>query len=359
MPSVYRRPRSPYWYVDVSLPDGSRARRSTGQTAKRAAQAAADTMVAKLRETAVAPGTPTSLGAALDRYVARLTARGQSSARGAAALALKTTTRLGRDLPLHDLTTAALQALHDARLDAGAAVQTANHEVKNIKAAVNLAAAQGYKVPALRFKLPAPPNKTRYLSWEEFLAVKQHLETPAANGHVTAQRLAARDLLVALVMTGGRWSEVARLTWDQLDCVRWGSIRLWGSKDQQERVVPIPEALGSILRSRWARRGNSLLVFPAADPDTVLAQPSQAIYRAMTACGLNAPHLVARHGKATIHSLRHTFASWLLQRGLSLSEVQALLGHASPAMTQRYAHLAVGQTVARAASVLDALDAAA
>jgi len=52
------------------------------------------------------------------------------------------------------------------------------------------------------------------------------------------------------------------------------------------------------------------------------------------------------------HDLRHTFASWLVQRGRSLPEVQEALGHASQAMTLRYSHL-TPEHLRAAVAVLD------
>ena len=49
---------------------------------------------------------------------------------------------------------------------------------------------------------------------------------------------------------------------------------------------------------------------------------------------------VARLDDVRFHTLRHTFASWLVQSGVNLQEIQRLLGHRSLAMTLRYGHLA-------------------
>lgn len=75
----------------------------------------------------------------------------------------------------------------------------------------------------------------------------------------------------------------------------------------------------------------------------------------MTAVGLNEPDTVAKYGRATIHSLRHTFASWLIQNGADLGEVADALGHASLNMTRRYAHLSKGATVAKLGGILNGI----
>lgn len=96
---------------------------------------------------------------------------------------------------------------------------------------------------------------------------------------------------------------------------------------------------------------NCRLVFPGpgGQPRT---KPSAAIEAAMTAVGLNRPDIVSKYGRATCHSLRHTFASWLIQNGADLSEVRDALGHASVTTTTRYAHLAKGATITKLGGIL-------
>jgi site-specific recombinase XerD len=73
----------------------------------------------------------------------------------------------------------------------------------------------------------------------------------------------------------------------------------------------------------------------------------------MQASGLNDPAISSEMGRATIHSLRHTFASLLLQRGASLADIQHALGHKNLTMTMRYAHLLQGESVAKLAGIMN------
>jgi integrase len=59
---------------------------------------------------------------------------------------------------------------------------------------------------------------------------------------------------------------------------------------------------------------------------------------AVDLCGFN-EGVTDRRLRVVFHTLRHTFASWLAQRGVDLYVIQQLLRHRSPQMTQRYAHL--------------------
>ena len=58
----------------------------------------------------------------------------------------------------------------------------------------------------------------------------------------------------------------------------------------------------------------------------------------------------------TLHTLRHTNASRLVQAGVSLAEVQSLLGHTSPMTTIRYAHLSPNMASAKAVEILNRLN---
>jgi integrase len=132
------------------------------------------------------------------------------------------------------------------------------------------------------------------------------------------------DLVEFALFTGLRRGEVLDLMWERVDRAR-GVILLDVTKSGKRREVPLNSRADAVL----ARRGSksSGLVFGTRKWDHFRSAWERAVDRAK---------LLDFH----FHDLRHTFASWAVQRGASLQEVKDLLGHRSLAMTLRYGHLA-------------------
>ena len=384
---LYMRPdgRSPFWQFDVTI-KGRRRRISTGETDQRKARVAMARYHAEQIQDRPKEVTETLMGA-VDLYVAGLAEAGKSwageSSRlrhkvfGTGSFSDKGRFALSTKLQVDELTEALLAQLKAARTREGNGLQTIAHEFKVLRSAVIAARTRGIKVPTIRWAIPKAKAKTRWLSPEEWQAIYQEMDpqrpymckggTPrtggdhewrvgAPSGHLVEEREQSRDLFVALTMCGGRFGEVSRLTTDQV--MANGRVKLYGYKTQKERIVPCPSIMWEALERRRERSEalGTPYLFPAGntarEDGPAWQRGSGAIRRAFERAGVNAPHLVARTGRATIHSLRHTFASWLLQNGRTLEEVQDMLGHESYEMTRRYAHLAVDKAVAAATEAL-------
>jgi integrase/recombinase XerC len=154
----------------------------------------------------------------------------------------------------------------------------------------------------------------------------------------TAIALALRDRAILELMYGSglRVSEVAGVTLSALDLDR-GRVLVFG-KGSKEREVPISAPSADALDA-WLEHGRGVL---AAD-----GEPALFVNRRGGALGVrDIRRLVGRYGaeilvgrRVTPHTLRHTFATHLLEGGADIRAVQELLGHASVATTQRYTHV--------------------
>src|SRR5881396_1402260 len=121
--------------------------------------------------------------------------------------------------------------------------------------------------------------------------------------------------------TGLRKGELRTLTWDRVDLSR-GVIRLEITKSGKRREVPMRQIVYDVLAQRPGPREGR--VFRG---------------RNLRASFVNAV-AQAQIDDFHFHDTRHHFASWFMMRGGNLLALKALLGHATLAMTQRYAHLA-------------------
>ena len=112
-------------------------------------------------------------------------------------------------------------------------------------------------------------------------------------------------------------------------------------KKAKDRYVPLPEATLEMLRSFWTLHRHPTLLFPGrpregepyAAADTPMS--SSGVQRAMRAAVKTSG--IQKH--ATVHTLRHSYATHLLEAGVNLRLIQAYLGHSSPKTTARYTHV--------------------
>jgi len=152
--------------------------------------------------------------------------------------------------------------------------------------------------------------------------------------------LDARDraILELLYGAGMRVSELAGANCEDLDLSR-GLIRVRG-KGKKERLLPVGRCAAQAL-TLWMMRRPAVVSAPQSGPSPVFVNRFGTRLDVRSIRRLLAKRLVLAglSCEATPHTLRHSFATHLLDRGADLRSVQELLGHASLTTTQVYTHL--------------------
>jgi site-specific recombinase XerD len=163
-----------------------------------------------------------------------------------------------------------------------------------------------------------------------------------------AGSLKAKALLMTLYGAGLRVSEVVALLITDIDSKRM-VIRVRQGKGRKDRYVMLSATLLEVLRAYWRAHRPAGLLFPGAQADKPLACPT--VYRACRGAARR-----AGLGKnVSPHTLRHTFATHLLEAGTDLRTIQALLGHRSLRTTALYTYVSP-ERVAATTSPLDLLE---
>jgi site-specific recombinase XerD len=137
--------------------------------------------------------------------------------------------------------------------------------------------------------------------------------------------------LTLMYACGLRISEASRLMVAQIDGAK-RHLRIIG-KGNKERLVPLPEPLLRQLRELWKSHGHAQWVFP----NRALTGP--LCRRVMFQVFRTAAQKAGLPQTVMPHSLRHSYATQLLEKGVELRIVQILLGHASLKSTEIYTHL--------------------
>jgi integrase/recombinase XerD len=187
--------------------------------------------------------------------------------------------------------------------------------------------------PTLLFIRPGHEKKLPVvLSRDEVRAILSNLEL-----------LRYRVCLTTIYACGLRVSEGINLRIEHIDSAR-GFIHVQGSKGKmgkKDRYVPLPKKNLQLLRQQWKSHRNKVLLFPSAGHSgkdmpyatrPISKSSVQTAFRkALKTAGISK--------KATVHSLRHSWATHLLEAGVNLRLIQVWLGHKSPSTTSIYTHL--------------------
>lgn len=144
-------------------------------------------------------------------------------------------------------------------------------------------------------------------------------------------------LTILLLHTGARFSEVASLTWNDID-LNNRLIYFKSTKNGNARKVYISDVALNIINDLKKINENkpNILIIPSSTGSQLIQMPRQW---QMIVDELLQNNKNAGKYRITVHSLRHTHASWMAISGISILHIKEQLGHKKLEMTMRYSHL--------------------
>jgi len=170
-----------------------------------------------------------------------------------------------------------------------------------------------------------------------------------------ATSLKARAMLTLAYGCGLRAGEVVRLRAGDIDSEQM-IIRIVQSKGRKDRHVMLPAEVLELLRQWWKARPTASKngvapehhwLFPGRRDQPLTTRQFGRLFK-------EAAKAAALRKTVSLHSLRHSFATHLLERGEDIRVIQALLGHSKPETTARYSRVAIG-LIAKIESPLEGL----
>ena len=151
-----------------------------------------------------------------------------------------------------------------------------------------------------------------------------------------------RVCLTTIYSCGLRLSEGTHLKVEDIDTHR-GYICIRQAKGNKDRNVPLPRKTLTLLREQWKSHRNKVWIFPAVghQPKNMGVATKPFHKSSVQAALKDALENTGINKKVTVHTLRHSWATHLLEAGVNLRVIQVWLGHSSPAATSVYTHLTV------------------
>jgi integrase len=227
--------------------------------------------------------------------------------------------------PIDEISGDAIADLIQQMRDKGYASGTTNRVLILIRFIFNLA--RKWKIAGVRENPTAGLNTAPDVQRDRFLTAEE-TKRLIASINIDENRSAAHTIMM-LLLTGARRNEVSHAKWDYIDWER-RTLLVPVSKSGKPRVIALNGQAMALLRSIPRIDGN-----PYIFPSPLTGRPCPSLHFPWTRIKQRAILDDLR-----LHDLRHSFASFLVNEGVSLYVVQGLLGHTQPRTTQRYAHLA-------------------
>jgi len=247
-------------------------------------------------------------------------------------------------LRLNQITRGQVQSLHSTLRESGLSAASCDHYAKLVRHVLNVAVNWEVidKNAVSRVTLFNEDNKVNhYLDENELGHLLAVLKTDPNQG--------ACRVIKFLLSTGARLNEALKAEWEHIDRVN----RVWvipasNSKSKRVRSIPLNDSALSVLDELDTEgEFEHLFINPYTKKRLTTIQKGWRTIRSIA--GL--PNM-------RLHDLRHQYASNLINSGRTLYEVQQILGHSDPKVTQRYAHLSTKSLQAAANSASDCMTAA-
>ena len=222
-----------------------------------------------------------------------------------------------------------LENLKKKMINAGRSPRTIQYVFATLRQVWNMAKRDGLvdsESPTKQVKLPKIENqRIRFLTYKEAEKLLENLSVRSMQLH---------NIALLSLHCGLRADEIFSLKWDCLD-IEKGLIFIKDSKGGS-RTAFMTSKVAEML-SRLKKGMSSGYIFTDRRGSKIKSV-SNAFGRAVKDLGLN-DGIDDNRQKVVFHTLRHTYASWLVEDGTDLYIVKKLLGHSTITITERYAHL--------------------
>lgn len=340
---VYRRPRSAVWQIEISTPEGKRRFSARTELKREAIQIATYQQQVVNDSRNFGKAKSVSLKEACETYLDDQRHKSAATYHNAKFNARHLLDGLIwlPDVPFESVTSKQIIQLQKLKsLSLGP--NSVNHITTALTTMRNRCEEWEVLVPTFKVKKLKKKEKFRYLRDDEESLLLDAIKEQDLH-----------DLTILLLDTGMRICEAVTTMWtDRTTEKGVECLVVYRQKTDVRTLLPITPRLRDLLERREAT-SLSAYVFPhKTNQGEHRTTEIKSIGKAADRAGLNSPQIVSKLGRFTAHSCRDTYATRLVRAGMTLYQVQIMLGHSSPTMTQKYAHLATGDMSSQVLDVL-------